>query len=232
LHPIVGQQIEQLSTIGCTMQDPEQLAGDIGRNVRRFRQQRNLTLENLAERAAVAKGTVIAIEQARANPNIGTLCRLADALGVGVSALIEPEGGPRVRVKRADETPALWNGESGGKGLFLMGTDPPDVVELWDWTMEPGETFAGGPHPAGSYEILSVLTGELAVSVGDQEHRLAVGDTILFDADGEHTYANPGRKANRYVMTVLEPHPDPTIPVPDWMAPGEAPPPSRASGDP
>jgi transcriptional regulator with XRE-family HTH domain len=214
------------------VQDPEQLASDLGRNVRRLRQRRNLTLESLAERAAVAKGTVIAIEQSRANPNIGTLCRLADALGVGVSALIESEVGPRVRVKRADETPALWNGESGGKGLFLMGTDPPDVVELWDWTMEPGETFVGGPHPNGSFEILSVLAGDLSVSVGEQEHRLAVGDSILFDADGEHTYANPGRRANRYVMTVLEPHPDPSLAPPDWLAVDEAPAPSRADGAP
>ena len=214
------------------MQDPEQLAGDLGRNVRRLRQRRNLTLENLAERAAVAKGTVIAVEQGRANPNIATLCRLADALGVGVSTLIEAEVGPRVRVKRAEETPALWHGDSGGRGLFLMGTDPPDVVELWDWTMEPGETFTGGPHPSGSYEILSVLVGELAVTVGDQEHRLGVGDSILFDADGEHTYANPGRKANRYVMTVLETHPDPSVAAPEWLTPDEAPAPSRADGAP
>jgi transcriptional regulator with XRE-family HTH domain len=214
------------------VQDPEQLASDLGRNVRRLRQRRNMTLEVLAERAAVAKGTVIAIEQSRANPNIGTLCRLADALGVGVSALIQADVGPRVRVKRADETPALWHGESGGKGLFLMGTDPPDVVELWDWTMEPGETFDGGPHPTGSFEILSVLSGELALTVGEQEHRLGVGDSILFDADGEHRYANPGRKANRYVMSVLEPHPDPTLPVPEWLDADEQAPPSRAAGDP
>ncbi len=214
------------------MQDPEQLASDLGRNVRRFRQRRTLTLEALAERAAISKGTVIAIEQGRANPNIATLGRLADALGVGVAALIEAEVGPRVRVKRADETPALWNGESGGKGLFLMGTDPPDVVELWDWTMAPGETFDGGPHPTGSYEILSVLLGELSVAVGGQEHRLTVGDSILFDADGEHRYANPGRKANRYVMSVLEPHPDPTLPVPEWLDVDEQPSPSRAAGDP
>jgi transcriptional regulator with XRE-family HTH domain len=214
------------------VQDPEQLATDLGRNVRRLRQRRSMTLEALADRAAVAKGTVIAVEQGRANPNIGTLCRLADALGVGVSALIEAEDGPRVRVKRADETPALWNGEAGGKGLFLMGTDPPDVVELWDWTMEPGETFDGGPHPAGSYEILSVLKGELAVTVGDDEHHLDVGDSILFDADGVHRYANPGRRANRYVMTVLEPHPDPSVAPPDWLEPEDQAPPSRAGGDP
>ncbi len=143
------------------MQDPEQLAADLGRNVRRLRLRRNLTLEALAERAAVAKGTVIAVEQARANPNIATLCRLADALGVGVDSLIEASGGPRVRVKRADATPALWSGDDGGRGLFLMGTDPPDVVELWDWTLSGGEHFDGAPHPVGSFEMISVLEGKL-----------------------------------------------------------------------
>ena len=157
------------------MQDPEQLAADLGRNVRRLRLRRNMTLEALAERAAVAKGTVIAVEQARANPNIATLCRLADALGVGVDSLIEASGGPRVRVKRADATPALWSSEEGGRGLFLMGTDPPDVVELWDWSLSAGEHFDGAPHPVGSFEMLSVLEGKLAVTAGEEEHLLGRG---------------------------------------------------------
>jgi transcriptional regulator with XRE-family HTH domain len=167
-----------------------------------------MTLEALAARSAVSKGTVIAVEQSRANPNIATLCRLADALGVGVGTLIEPAAGPRVRVKRADATPALYRSDEGGRGLFLMGTDPPDVVELWDWTLAAGESFTGDPHPDGSFEMLSVLEGELAITVGDEEHRLGPGDTIQFDADRPHTYANPGRRPNRYVMTVYEPLPE------------------------
>ncbi len=209
------------------MQDPDQLAADLGTNVRRLRLRRNMTLEALADRAAVAKGTVIAVERSRANPNIATLCRLADALGVGVATLIEPAAGPRVRIKRADATPALWSSDEGGRGLFLMGTDPPDVVELWDWTLAPGESFTGDPHPDGAFEMLSVLEGELAVIVGDEEHRLAKGDTIQFDADLPHAYANPGKKANRYVMTVYEPLPD--RPVPDPIDEDNLPPPSHGS---
>ena len=195
------------------MQDPEQLAADLGRNVRRLRQRRNMTLEALAERAAVAKGTVIAVEQARANPNIATLCRLADALGVGVDSLIEASGGPRVRVKRADATPALWSSDEGGRGLFLMGTDPPDVVELWDWTLSGGEHFDGAPHPVGSFEMLSVLEGKLAVTAGEEEHLLTEGDTIHFESDVAHRYANPGKKANRFVMAVYEPLPERPAPA-------------------
>ena len=209
------------------MQDPEQLAADLGRNVRRLRLRRNMTLEALAERAAVAKGTVIAVEQARANPNIATLCRLADALGVGVDSLIEAAGGPRVRVKRADATPALWSSEAGGRGLFLMGTDPPDVVELWDWSLSAGEHFDGAPHPVGSFEMLSVLEGKLAVTAGEEEHLLTEGDTIHFESDVAHRYANPTKKANRFVMAVYEPLPERPAP-PEPLDPADQTPPSHA----
>jgi len=195
------------------VQDPEQLAADLGRNVRRLRLRRNMTLEALAERAAVAKGTVIAVEQARANPNIATLCRLADALGVGVDSLIEASGGPRVRVKRADATPALWSSDEGGRGLFLMGTDPPDVVELWDWSLSAGEHFDGAPHPVGSFEMISVLDGKLVVTAGEEENLLEEGDTIHFESDVAHRYANPTKKANRFVMAVYEPLPERPPPV-------------------
>ena len=210
------------------MQDPEQLAADLGRNVRRLRLRRNMTLEALAERAAVSKGTVIGVEQERANPNIATLCRLADALGVGVDSLIEPSSGPRVRVKRADATPALWSSEAGGRGQFLMGTDPPDVVELWDWPLSGGEHFDGAPHPVGSFEMLSVLEGSLAVTAGEEEHVLDEGDTIHFESDVAHRYANPGTKANRFVMAVYEPLPERPDP-PDPVDPADLPPPSHAN---
>lgn len=187
------------------MQDPDVLAAAIGRNVRRLRRRRDLTLDLLAERAGVSKGTVIGVEQARANPSIATLCRIADALGVGVATLIDPGEDPQVRIKRGPDTPALWTSDAGSRALFLMGTDPPDIVELWDWHLAPGDSFDGGAHPEGTVEVLHVLDGVLAVRVGDERHDIAVGDTILFDAVLAHSYGNPGDQPNRFVMSVVQP---------------------------
>ncbi|CAN5747354.1 XRE family transcriptional regulator [soil metagenome] len=186
------------------MQDPEVLATAIGRNVRRLRHQRDLTLDVLAERAGVSKGTLIGVEQARANPSITTLFRIADALGVGVETLIDPGRDPQIRIKRSIDTPALWTSDRGSRALFLMGTDPPDIVELWDWQLVPGDVFAGEAHPEGTVEVLHVLDGVLAVTVGAHEHQLAVGDSVVFDAAHEHRYANPGETANRFVMSVVQ----------------------------
>lgn len=186
------------------MQDPEVLATAIGRNVRRLRQRRDLTLDLLAERAGVSKGTVIGVEQARANPSITTLFRIADALGVGVETLIDPGSHPQVRIKRRVDTPALWTSEQGSRALFLMGTDPPGVVELWDWRLAPGDVFDGEAHPDGTVEVLHVLDGTLAVTVGTQEHRLSAGDSMVFDAVHDHRYANPGDHGNRFMMSVVQ----------------------------
>lgn len=187
------------------MQDPEVLASAISRNVRRLRRKRELTLDLLAERAGVSKGTVIGVEQARANPSITTLFRIADALGVGVATLIDPGQDPRLKIKRRADTPALWTSEHGSRALFLMGTDGPDIVELWDWRLAPGDAFDGEAHPVGTVEMLYVLDGTLTVTVGDRDHQLAAGDSVLFDAVLDHRYANGGDEPNRFVMSVLQP---------------------------
>jgi transcriptional regulator with XRE-family HTH domain len=201
-------------------QDPEILAEAIGRNVRRLRRRLDLTLDLLAERAGLSKGTVIGVEQARANPSIATLSRLADALGVGVATLIEVGDTPRVRIKRRTETPALWSGDSGSQALFLMGTDPPDVVELWDWRLVGGDAFDGEAHPDGTIEMLTVLEGLLVVTVGTREQTVEAGDTILFDAVVPHRYANPGDRPNRFIMSVIQAA-DSTMVPPDRIAPAE-----------
>ncbi|HSK97154.1 MAG TPA: cupin domain-containing protein [Euzebyales bacterium] len=199
-------------------QDPEVLAAAIGQNVRRLRRRRDLTLDLLAERAGVSKGTVIGVEQARANPSIATLNRLAEALGVGLATLIEPDAAPRLRVKRGSDVAALWSNAAGSRALLLMGTDPPDIIELWDWRLAAGDAFDGEAHPVGTLEILTVLDGELAVALDGREEALEAGDTVMFDAVVPHRYANPGDRPNRFIMSVVGPAESAMVP-PGSIAP-------------
>jgi transcriptional regulator with XRE-family HTH domain len=197
----------------------EELGGAIAENLRRLRSERGLTLDAVAERADVSKGTVIQVEQARANPSIATLCRLADALGVGVASLIAAPPGPRITVHRRGDVVPLWSSPGGSEARFLLGTDPPQIVELWDWRLEPGDAFDGEAHPDGTIEMLLVLEGELAVCVGDDERRLVTGDSILFEADLAHRYANPADVATRFVMSVLQPTGGAALGLPDSISP-------------
>ena len=114
----------------------------IGARVRQVRQSRRWTLDQLAEVAGVSRRMVVNVEQGAANPSVGTLLRISDALGVGLPALVEPPQPKPVKVTRRGEGAVLWSGEAGGRGVLVAGTEPPDVVELWDWTLGPGDAHA------------------------------------------------------------------------------------------
>jgi transcriptional regulator with XRE-family HTH domain len=187
------------------MQSSDEVAAAVGRNVRALRQQRGMTIDALAATAGVSRGTVIQIETARGNPSIATLCNLATALRVGVGSLVDGDVAPRVTVRRADQAAPLWSSPAGSSAIFRIGTDPPDVVELWDWTLQPGDAFDGEAHPVGTAEVLSVLAGRLALRVGPTELELSTGDTALFEAHAPHRYANPAEEPVRFTMVVVQP---------------------------
>ena len=82
---------------------------------------------------------IVNIEQGTSNPSVGTLLRISDALGVGLPALVEPPRTRPVMVTRTAKGAVLWTSDAGGRGVLVAGTEPPDVVELWDWTLGPAD---------------------------------------------------------------------------------------------
>lgn len=203
----------------AVMQSPEAVATAVGRNVRALRQSRRLTIDALAAAAGVSRGTVIQIETARGNPSIGTLVALAAALRVGVASLIDDDA-PRIVVRRAAAAARLWSSAAGSSAAFLIGSDPPDVVELWDWTLQPGDGFDGEAHTIGTREVLTVLSGRLDLRVGTAEQTLDTGDTVLFEAHAPHRYTGGGSEPVRFMMVVLETGDSGLVP-PGEIAPAE-----------
>ncbi|MET0916504.1 MAG: XRE family transcriptional regulator [Jiangellaceae bacterium] len=181
------------------------LSAAIGVKVRSERQAREWTLDQLAERSGVSRRMLINVEQGTANPSVTTLLRLSDALGIGLQALVAVTQTKPVKVVRANTAPALWTGEGGGRGVLLAGTTPPDILELWDWTLAPGDRHDSEAHVRGTKEILQVREGAVTVTVADQSEVLAVDDAISFDSDVPHSYANEGTVPARFSLTVFEP---------------------------
>jgi transcriptional regulator with XRE-family HTH domain len=181
------------------------LASAIGERVRQERQSRRWTLDHLAEAAGVSRRMVVNVEQGSVNPSVGTLLRLSDALGVGLPALVEPPQPNPVKVTRHGEGAALWSSESGGRGVLVAGTEPPDVVELWNWTLVPGDYHVSEAHTPGTRELLQVQEGVIVVHVADQCFTLNAGDAVSFPGDLAHSYANEDSQPARFTLAVFEP---------------------------
>lgn len=181
------------------------LARTIGVRVRAERTLRGWTLDQLAAAAGVSRRMVVNVEQGTVNPSVGTLLRLSDALGVGLPALVEPPASREPQVTRRGDGAVLWSGESGGTGVLVAGTESPDVVELWDWTLAAGERHASEAHAAGTRELLHVLSGAIRVEAAGAVFELGAGDSLSFRGDADHAYANPHQDPARFSLAVYEP---------------------------
>jgi transcriptional regulator with XRE-family HTH domain len=182
---------------------PSDVAAAVAVNTRRLRTARGWSLDAFAARSGVSKGMLVQLEQARTNPSLGTLCRVAEALSVSLAALIETDDGPTVKV--VDDGTTLWAGESGGSAQLLVGCDDREHVELWRWEMAPGEAHRSDDgHIGGTIELVHVLAGSLTLEVDGAEHEVGPGGAASFPGDRPHVYRNRGPEPCRFVMVVLQ----------------------------
>jgi transcriptional regulator with XRE-family HTH domain len=181
------------------------LAGLIGSRVKHGRLSRRWTLDQLAAAAGVSRRLVVNVEQGAANPSVGTLLRLSDALGIGLPALVAPAEDAELKVVRRDEGAVLWRGRSASRGVLVAGTARPDVLELWDWTLDPEDRHDSEAHASGTKEALQVHQGTVTVTVGGHSAALGAGDAASFPGDVPHAYSNTGTGSAMFSLAVFEP---------------------------
>jgi mannose-6-phosphate isomerase-like protein (cupin superfamily) len=148
---------------------------------------------------------IVQVERAKTNASLGTICQLADALGVPVPSLIEKSKDRQVEIIPADRTSIIWSDSKGSWARLLCGTSTRQKMELWSWKLSPTAQYSSKAHPAGTREIIWVMSGRLTVTVGDQDSTVAAGDSIIFEAVLPHVYRNTRRSPCTFGMIVQLP---------------------------
>ncbi|MFJ4777523.1 helix-turn-helix domain-containing protein [Streptomyces sp. NPDC088762] len=187
------------------MSDLEQLTQALARNLKRWRGERGFTLDSLAARAGVSRGMIIQIEQARTNPSVGTTVKLADALGVSITTLLDHDRTPTVHVVQPGQGVRMWTTGAGSSASMLLGDDRRGPVEMWTYRLEPGDGTASDPHPAGTFEMLHVTAGELTLEVAGETYAVPAGGAVSFEANLPHAYRNEGDRPMEMTMAVSIP---------------------------
>ncbi|MEE4492675.1 helix-turn-helix domain-containing protein [Streptomyces sp. BE230] len=187
------------------MTDLDQLTQSLARNLKRWRGERGFTLDALAARAGVSRGMIIQIEQARTNPSVGTTVKLADALGISITTLLDYEQGAPVRMVPESQAVRMWSTEAGSSNTLLVGTEARGPLELWSWQLMPGDGSASDPHPRGTVELLHVTAGTLTLVVDGTEYSVPAGASATFEAHHAHAYRNEGSEPVGVTMAVSIP---------------------------
>jgi quercetin dioxygenase-like cupin family protein len=169
------------------------LATVIARNIKRQRFRAKLTPDALAAKSGIALAEIAKLEAGAADTSIALLWRVAGALGVPFAALIADQAARGAVVLRRGRTTALASGDGYFTSRALTPFDEASPVEFYEVRVAVGHVEASEPHAAGTSETLVVTKGTLEVTIGrEPPYRLEVGDSIVFQADLPHSYANPG----------------------------------------
>lgn len=164
----------------------------LGERIRGERLRLRLSLDELAAVAGVSRSMLSAVERGDKVPTVLVLHRIAMGLGSNITRLMGEEQAEPVIVLRREEQivardPSGW--ERRNLAPVLPGVD----FEFMRTTIPPGVN-AGEfpPHPPGSREYVAVEQGRLRLTVGGVAHLLGPGDSISYDGDRRHAFANPG----------------------------------------
>jgi transcriptional regulator with XRE-family HTH domain len=163
----------------------------VGQRVAQVREQKSLSLEDVAKRTGIAVEALKEIESGESNPPLGILVKLGKALDMKLGTLIATgEDRPYTVVRVADrqDMSRYPHTRETSYGYSYQALAP----QKRNRNMEPflvtlrttGKTVEPSAHDG--QEFIFVLDGALEVIVGDAVEVLEPGDSIYYDSGLPH----------------------------------------------
>jgi transcriptional regulator with XRE-family HTH domain len=183
------------------MEAPE--AAGLGDRLRARRQAAGLSLAALAEATGLTKGYLSKVERGVGQPSIGTIYRLAEALGLPAAQLLTHGGPPSALADIARASPATppQDGDLQLRPLFPSNTGQLIALEMWP-PLQARPSQDTSTH-AGE-ELLHVLSGQMEILFENQTLLLNTGDTLRFDARRPHRTRSLGPQRARVLLVLVE----------------------------
>lgn len=179
----------------------------LGQRIKFLRASLGFTLKDLERRGGISATHLSEIERGITSPTVRALGRIAQALGVEASALVEWERRPEASVGRSAErrTRVVHRGRATIEPLTpVVGATSIGAYLL---LLPPGAEPAFTSAHEGE-EWLTVLSGTAVITVDGHEYRLRERDSLHFRCHAEHSYANPGTES---ALLLVACHPRLTI---------------------
>jgi XRE family transcriptional regulator, regulator of sulfur utilization len=171
----------------------ENLSLQVGKNIRRVRKERGLSLEQVSELTSVSKAMIGQIERGESNPTVAILWKIANGLKISFSSLLEKISAS-VSVIHFEETAPVF--EDDGRYIVypIFPFDPMKKWESFRVEVKPECSYINEGHPKGVEEYITVLAGELTMKIDGEYYQLKEGSSIRFAADHGHQYLNQKNK--------------------------------------
>jgi transcriptional regulator with XRE-family HTH domain len=183
-----------------TTNQNDTISVDVGSRLRKLREMHGMSMRALAAKSGLSANALSVIERGKTSPSVSTLYKLADALGVSVTAFFgEVMEKQQVIFLKSDKRTRI----PFSRGIFegLGGEKFVGRVEPFVLTLESGATSGSHSMTHTGHEFVFCLHGELEYTVEKKTYPMSSGDSLLFAAQLNHKWKNPGRTvANALVV--------------------------------
>lgn len=160
---------------------------DIGIKIKKIRILQNLTLQELSEKCGCSKSMLSKIENSAANPSIATLSKIAKALQIKMSVLLDEEDmGTCVYTAAGSLRPEAFITSEHGYVFAPLASN------YLDSSMMP-LLIRGNIHDVQEHcvthngeEFIMMLKGEMIFHVGGVDHHMKPGDSLYFSSLEKH----------------------------------------------
>jgi len=167
------------------------LAAIVAERLQRLSHHKGGSFERLAELSGIDTEELSKIESGYSAPTLGSLWRIANALGVPFGRLVASKERQGVLVIRRNDLNAVGSKDGAFVSRPLFPYDCRRAVEFYHVVIGPGHVERAEAHAPGTKENIVVAQGSVEIVVGREPPvRLDEGDAVDFLADVPHSYRN------------------------------------------
>ena len=177
-----GRSSAPPSAAGTADHDAADTIAAVGPRLRALRQQRGVTLADLAESTGISVSTLSRLESGQRRATLQLLLPLASAYRVPLDDLVgaPPTGDPRVHLRPVDR-----HGRT-----YVPLTQMPGPLQAFKLVLRPGRSHAEPqPKTHEGFEWLYVLSGRLRLVLGEHDVVMGSGEAAEFDTRVPHWFA-------------------------------------------
>jgi transcriptional regulator with XRE-family HTH domain len=177
----------------------EELAFNVGRKVRKAREEQGLSLRQLSEKADVSPSTIHKIESNQISPTLGTILKITRALGKDLQFFLDGDGRtdvtfcPGERRQRIHPPGLKFVIELLSKGISDQRFSALFLI------VPPGGRRGSHLLHLGE-ELQHCLSGTVEFTIHGKRYLLEEGDTVHFKSDLKHSWVNVGKEEARLLM--------------------------------
>lgn len=174
---------------------------NVGERLRELRLERSMSMRALGRASGLSTNALSMIERSRTSPSVSTLYKIAEALGVPITAFFRLEL-PKLDIvfrkasqrSRVDFPRGIWEGLGGES--FTGGVEPLLL------TLEVGANSGQISMIHSGHEFVMCLEGRLEYEVEKNRYLLETGDCLLFAAQLQHRWRNAYKGTTRTLIVL------------------------------